>query len=173
MNWVKSHKVLACILAFVALVIIVSAAGSDKKKTENKTTPATKPATNSQPSAAPQSQPQASVPKYELVGEYGKGGRVYVIAPTDSTEEKLTLICKGLNKKYGSDSFARLSIFTDQAQAQIMANNPLDAANLEGNAATAYDKAYVAQLNINKSTGLKQCEIHPNGLDGENKEVKL
>jgi hypothetical protein len=169
MNWIKSHKILAGIIAVVILIVIAGlAGGNDKKKTENNTpspTPTTTQQTNSQPTQA-----QSAVPKYELVGEYGNGGKAYVISPTDATQEKLTLIGKDLNKRFGSDSFARIGIYTDRAQAQIIVNNPADAANLEGAAADAYDKAYVAQFNVNKSTRLKTYVIY---LNGSSKEVKL
>lgn len=165
-SWIKNHKILTGALAFILIVIIAGIAGSGDKKT----TSSSQPSTITQTTAPKPAEQQPSVPKYDLVGEYGQGGRVYVISPSDATEAKLTLIGKDLDKKFGSDSFARISIFTVKSQAQIMANNPLDAANLEGKAAAAYDKAYVAQFNINQSTSLKQFTIM---LNGQDKEVSL
>jgi len=169
-DWVKAHKIWSAVIAFFILVIIIGATGGDKNKQENKTSAPAQSTTTQQPEAQAKPQPEPSVPKYDLVGEYGQGGKVYVISPSDATEEKLTLIGKDLNKRFGSETFARIGIYTDKAQAQIMANNPLDAANLEGAAADAYDKAYVAQFNVNKNTDLKQFTVT---LNGESKEIKL
>jgi len=174
-DWVKVHKVWSAVIAFFVFVVIVGAfGGGDKTKQNNTTATPTQPVatkTESTPkTTTTTTQPQQTVPKYDLVGEYGQGGKVYVISPADATEDKLTLIGKDLDKKFGSDTFARIGIYTDKSQAQIMANNPLDAANLEGAAADAYDKAYVAQFNVNKNTGLKQFTIT---LNGQSKDIKL
>lgn len=127
---------------------------------------------NSQPQAQQTEQKPAepTIPQYDLVGEYGQGGKVFVTDPSNATEAQLTLIGKDLDKKYGSSSFARISIFIDKAQAQILANNPIAPASLEGAAGEAYDKAYVAQFNINKSTGLKEYMIM---LNGQDKQIQL
>jgi hypothetical protein len=171
-DWIKRHKVLTGLIVLILLIVVAGAAGGGDKKTKqnNQTASTTQTPANQQNQPKTQTVKQPTVPKYELVGEYGQGGRVYVIAPSDASEEKLTLIGKDLNKKFGSDSFARIGIYTDKSQAQIMANNPLAAANLEGAAADAYDKAYVAQFNINKNTGLKQYTIM---LNGQDKEITL
>lgn len=169
-SWIKSHKIATGIVAFVVLILIIAAGGGDKSKTKQEST--TTPAQTQTPKqeAVTQKPAEPVVPKYNLVGEYGQGGKAYVIAPSDATEDKLTLIGKDLYKRFGSETFARIGIYTDKAQAQIIVDDPLTAANLEGAAADAYDKAYVAQFNINKNSGLKQFVIFPMG---QNKEIKL
>jgi hypothetical protein len=167
MDWIKAHKLLSAIIATIVIIIIAGIAGGGKNKNNESADNTT--ATSSQSSKI-QPQIQPTVPKYELVGEYGQGGKAYVITPNEATEDKLTLIGKDLNKRFGSASFARIGIYTDSAQAQIIVDDPLKAANLEGAAAAAYDKAYVGQFNINKSTGLKQFVIY---LNGSSKEIKL
>jgi len=170
MDWIKAHKVWSAVIAVLIIIVIAGAVGGgkDKNKTENNTATTSKP-TSEQTTSQPQ-QSQPAVPKYELVGTFGNGGKAYVISPSDATEEKLTLIGKDLNKRFGSDSFARIGIYTDRSQAQIIVDDPLKPANLEGAAADAYDKAYVAQFNVNKSTGLRQYTIY---LNGSTKEVSL
>lgn len=163
-DWIKSHKIMAGIIAFIALIVIIAAAGGDKPKQESNTVTPTQAQTTKQETTEP------AIPKYELVGEYGQGGKAYVIAPSDATEDRLTLIGKDLNTRFGSETFVRISIFTDRAQAQTMVDDPLKAASLEGAEADAYDKAYVAQFNVNKNSGLKQFVIFPMG---ENKEIEL
>ncbi len=169
-DWIIKHKIWSGVIAFFVLIVIVGAASGDDTKQENNTPAPAQSAATQQAETQAKPQPEPTVPKYELVGEYGQGGKVYVISPADATEEKLTLIGKDLNKQFGSETFARISIFTDKTQAQIMANNPLDAANLEGAAADAYDKAYVAQFNVNKNSDLKEFTIM---LNGQTKEVSL
>lgn len=120
-------------------------------------------------SQAVQAQSQEPTPRYYLVSTYGQGGRTYVIDSADATEDKLTLIGKDLNKLFGSDDMARIGIYTDPQQAQIGVDSTQVAA-LQGEADKAYDNAYVAQLNINKSTNLKQFFVY---LNGSTKEVKL
>lgn len=170
-DWIIRHKVISSVLGVILLLIVIGAISDGSKKTP--TTQSNTNASTASQVSKQEKQPKVappSVPKYDLVGEYGQGGKVYVIAPNDATEAKLTLIAKDLNKRFGSDSFARISIFTDRSQAQILANNPLDAANLEGAAADAYDKAYVAQFNVNKSSGLKQFTIR---LNGNQKDIAI
>lgn len=116
-----------------------------------------------------QPQPSQPAPRYYLVSTYGQGGRTYVIDSADATEDKLILVGKDLNKLFGSDDIARIGIYTDPSQAQIGAESA-QATALQGDAAAAYYKAYVAQLNINKSTGLKQFTIM---LNGQTKEIQL
>ena len=152
-GWIKAHKIWTGVIAFI--LIAVFAGGGQNPA------PSTSSDTN-----------RVATPKYELIGEYGQGGRIYLISPEDATEKKLTSIGKELDKKFGSDAFARIGIFIDRDQAKI-ATDPLKAAGLEGEAGDAYDRAYVAQFNINKDTGLKQFVIYLQGLDGPQKEIKL
>ena len=156
MDWVKSHKLWSIVIALVILAIAGAASSGNNKTNENKTQVKAEPST---PATAKQT-PQVMLPQYSLVGSSGSV-HVYVISPTDATEEKLTALGKNLYTQFSADNIARISIFTDKAQAKIMADNPLAPADLQGNAATEYDKAYVAQLNTNKNTGLKEYYIYP------------
>jgi|GEM_PF-6516409 len=171
MNLSKKKQAIVLIIGIILIVLIVGGvSGGKPKSTPVKSATVTPSVTQTKTNSQKEQTPAPIVPSYTLVGSYGNGGKTYVIDPADATEEKLTLIGKDLNKKFGSDDFARLGIYTDRSQAKIMSDNPLDAANLEGAAADAYDKAYVAQFNVNKSTGLKKFFIFPMG---ENKEIKL
>lgn len=168
-NWIKSHKFITGIIVFILLVGIVSSGSNkDENKSASKTAPTSTSATEQKTTETKAAQPSVNVPSYDLVD--GKSVKVAIISSSDATTEKLTLIGKDLNKRFGSDFIQRIGVFTDKTQAMIMASNPLDAANLEGAAANAYDKAYVAQFNVNKSTGLKTYVIM---LHGSQTEVKL
>jgi len=167
MNWIKTHKIWSAVIAIILIIIIAGAAGGNKK---NPTTTASNSKSSTQQPATTQPQTPEAAPDYQLIGTFGQGGKAYVISPADATEAKLTLIGKDLNKKFGSDDFARIGIYTDRSQAQIIVNDPNQPANLEGTAADAYDKAYVAQFNVNKNTNYKQYVIY---LNGSQKEVTL
>lgn len=169
-DWITKHKILSGVIAFLILAVTFGAFGADKTKQEDGTTTPSQSETAQQTATQAKPQPEPSIPNYDLVGEYGQGGRVYVISPADATEDKLTLIGKDLNKRFGAETYARIGIYTDKTQAQILSNNPIDAANLDGAAADAYDKAYVAQFNVNKNSGLKQYVIY---LNGSQKEIDL
>lgn len=168
-KWNKEDMVVPGVVAFLVLLVIWNVADNVSTKPEQAKTPTTQSqTTNSKPVLKPTTTPQQpAVPKYDLVGEFGNGGKAYVIAPGDATIAKLTLIGKDLDKKYGSDDFARIGIYTEREQAQIIVDDPLGPGNLEGDAADAYDKAYVAQFNVNKYSGFKKFFVMLNGKQTE------
>lgn len=154
-SWFVRHKILTVLLGLIVLGIIGSVLPEQQRTSTNQDNAQVNSQTNEQSDAAPE------VPQYELVGEFGQGGKVYVIDPADANEERLTLIGKDLNKRFGSDTFARISIFTDRKQATILADDPGSVLDLEGAAADSYELAFVAQFNINQTTDYKEFIIFP------------
>lgn len=166
--WAKRHKVWTGVIAFFLITFIISAANPpEKKKIEQKqSTPSPAQAVREEPKQQPA---QPSVPKYEVVKEYGVGGKAILIDPTDATDEKLTLLGKELDKKYGKETLVRIGIFTDKKYALISAD--FDAIDkMSDSESKAYDQAYAAQFNINKNSGLKQYVLRPS-LDAKRVEL--
>lgn len=167
-DWAKRHKIWAAVLATFLLFVIVSAANppEDKPKEQKQS------ASTSQPTETKQEQPkpqQPAAPKYEVLKEYGTGGKAVLIDPADASDDKLTLLGKELDKKYGSETLVRIGVFTDRKYALI--STDFDAIGNMSDADTkAYDQAYAAQFNVNKNTNFKQYILRPS-LDA--KEIKL
>jgi hypothetical protein len=116
-------------------------------------------------STTPKSQTQQPTPRYYLVSTYGDDGKTYVIDPANATEAQLTLIGRDLDDNFGFEN-AKIGIYTDPAQAQIGAN-PSQVSSLQGDAATAYKNAYVAQFNVDKKSNTKQLLVYLNGKTTE------
>lgn len=166
--WVKRHKVWSAVIAFFVLMVIVSAANPpEEKKTEQpQSTAQTQPAQDKPQQAQPA---QTTAPKYEVLKEYGTGGKAVLIDPADATDEKLTLLGRELDKKYGNESIVRVGVFTDRKYALI--STDFEAIGNMSDADTkAYDQAYAAQFNVNKNSGLKQYILRPSR---DAKEIKL
>lgn len=168
-TWVKEHQALSVVASVIILVTALILLMAFTRGSNPKTATPPQPTQQSE-QAVDNTKPASTTPAYELVGEFGQGGKAYVISPSDATEDKLILLGQELDKQFGSSDFARISVYTDKAQAQIIVNDPLGPAALEGAAGEAYDNAYVAQFNVNKNTGLKRFMIY---LGGEGKDINL
>jgi hypothetical protein len=161
LTWAKHHKVWSVVIAFFVITIIAGVVNPPKDK---KAEPAQSTPQQVQPVAqetVQQEQPvQPSVPKYEILKEYGTGGKVMLIDIADATDEKLTLLGKEFDSKYGKDTFTRIGVFTDRKYALISSDiGAID--SMSDTESKEYDQAYVAQFNINKSSNFKQYVLRP------------
>lgn len=170
LDWIKHHKVWSAVIAFFLLALIAGIANPpEEKKAEQQNSPAQNQTTQEQ-SHETQSA-QSTIPKYEIVKEFGtnNSNKAVLISADNAMDEKLVLLGKELNNKYSDSDFIRIGIFTDRQHAETYAD--IDKVfSLEGDEATAYDNAYVAQFNINKSTGLKEYVLRPSR---DAKEISL
>ncbi len=161
--WAKRHKVWSSIIAFFVITFIFgSLLPEPEKKTDIQQATKPQPAQQTQKPTEQPKQPTITTPKYEVVTEFGnnKSNKSVLVSAADATDEKLTLLGKELNSKYGSPSIVRIGIFTDKHYAEVFADfNAIG--NLSDTEAKAYDQAYVGQLNINKNSGLKEFVIRP------------
>jgi len=170
MDWIKQHKVKSVIIAFLLITFIgFLATPKPEQEAQQQAGNNAETITQTKPEPRTETIKQLESPKYEIVKEFGNAGKAVIISPEDVSEDKLTLLGKELNKKYGSNEFARIGVFTDREQALIHAD--IDkASSLEGQAATIYDQAYVAQFNVNRNSNLKQYTLSPTR---DAKEIKL
>jgi hypothetical protein len=146
MGFLSRHKFLVVILVLIFLTLLLSALGSKDSTDTVKKIAKPKPA-------------------YTLVGEStgSKDIKAVLIDPSSANEGKLTAIGKKLDAQYGSADLARIGVYTDKKQAEILVKDPLQTLTLKGAAADAYTKAHVAQYTVNKSTNVKTYTIYLNG----------
>jgi hypothetical protein len=65
---------------------------------------------------------------------------------------------------------ARIGVYTDKKQAEILIKDPIQTLVLKGAAADAYKKAHVAQFTVDQSKNIKTYTIY---LNGTSKDITL